>query len=93
MDEISLQQQVSVSDRVVFRDLGGEAILLNLDSGQYYGLDEVGSRVWDLLVRQSSLSTICDRLVDEYDVDTRTLENDILSLVGDLARHGLVAID
>ena len=91
--EITFQNLVTLSDRVVFRDLGGEAVLLNLDSGQYYGLDEVGSRVWDLLSQQATLSSIRDRLLEEYSIDARTLEQDMLSLIGELESHGLVAID
>ena len=92
MSEITLQQTVSVSADVVFRDIGGEAVLLDLDSGQYFGLNEVGSQVWSLLSSASSLESIYDLLLEQYPVEPSELERDILSLVGDLCDHGLVAI-
>lgn len=91
--KMTLDVTVKISDQVAHRDLGGESVLLDLESGQYFGLNEVGSRVWNLLDQESSLTSIRDRLLKEFSVDAAILETDILNLVKNLADHGLVAID
>jgi hypothetical protein len=92
-EESRLATLVRVSERVVFRDLDGEAVLLDLESGRYFGLDEVGTRVWTLLVEGLDLGAVKAALAQEYDVDVGRLERDILELVDRLAENGLVAID
>lgn len=92
-EQSNLSTKVRVSEQVVFRDLDGEAVLLDLKSGRYFGLDEVGTRVWTLLVEGLDLEGVKAALLREYEVDPERLEGDILELVGVLASNGLVAID
>ena len=54
-DNVSLECGVAISEDVVSRDLEGEAVILNLDSGTYFGLDRVGTRIWSLLQEGGSL--------------------------------------
>jgi coenzyme PQQ synthesis protein D (PqqD) len=75
---------------VVFRDLGGESVLLDLESGVYYGLDAVGTRVWMLLMEGLPLAAVCARIEEEYDVDRARLEDDVRRLVGELCDRRLV---
>lgn len=88
--ELSLSDTVTVSRSVVFRDLSGETVLLNLDSGVYYGLDAVGTRVWQLLAEALPLATVCSTMQEEYAVGPDEIERDVLRLVGDLCDKRLV---
>ncbi len=90
MGRLSLDQRVRVSDDVVFRELEGEAVLLNLASGMYFGLDPIGTRVWQLLGEHQMLRAVLERMLDEFDVDRETLQSDLLSLADDLSSHGLI---
>jgi len=72
--------------------LGGEAAILNLKNGIYYGLDPVGSRVWNLLQQPRSVAEIRDILSTEYDVDVARLETDLRDLLTQLADNQLVEI-
>lgn len=81
-----------VPDDVIFRELGGEAVLLNLESGIYFGLDPVGTRAWQLIVEHGCLERVHERLLEEYDVAPAALEADLLSLFSDLSRHGLLRV-
>jgi Coenzyme PQQ synthesis protein D (PqqD) len=83
-------EQYLVGSAVVFRELDGEAVLLNLDSGVYFGLDEVGTRVWALLVEHGTLERVCSQLMEEYDVEPAVLEQDVSRLVEELCHKGLV---
>lgn len=80
----------ALNPTVLFRELAGEAVLLNLESGVYYGLDSVGTRVWALVASGQPVSTVCATLLEEYDVEAETLERDVLTLVTDLCAKGLL---
>ena len=71
-------------------DLEGEAAILNVETGTYYGLDNVGARIWQLLQKPSRVADIRDTIVAEYDVERERCENDLLKLLDDLAEAGLV---
>jgi hypothetical protein len=82
---------LKVADGVVFRDLEGEAVLLNLDSGMYYGLDEVGTRVWLLIQEHGRVDAVVERMLDEFDVAPERLSADVTRLVSSLLDKGLLA--
>lgn len=84
---------LTVPDHVLSRHAGSEAVLLNLDSEEYYGLDGVGSRLWELLVGGTTFGEVVDALSDEYDVERDVLEADLRTIVDELAEHGLVLLN
>ena len=73
-------------------DLDGEAAVLNLKTGVYYGLDEVGASVWKLLAEPRRIDEIVDALIGEYEVDREACLRDVMALVGELAVRGLVEV-
>jgi len=75
---------------VVFRDLSGEAVLLNLTTGTYFGLNESGTRMWQLLLETGDLEKTLDRIKDEYDVDDSRLRLDLDVLIRQLVEKGLL---
>lgn len=90
---VSLTSTARVSDDVVFRELDGEAVLLNMQSGTYFGLDVVGTRVWQLIEQYGALATVLEEVVREFDVDADVATRDLVQLVEQLAARGLVEID
>jgi hypothetical protein len=82
--------RVQVSPDVVFRDLSGEAVLLNLQTGVYYGLDPVGTRMWSLINEGRDLHAVVEALAEEYDAERSTIEADLLKLIAELRLKGLV---
>lgn len=82
--------RISVVPSVVSKKVGDETVLLDFDAGVYYGLDPVGTRIWELLAEQHSTSEIVDMMLAEYEVTRELLERDVLALVDDLAAHGLI---
>jgi len=93
MVDVSLTSTARISDDVVFRELEGEAVLLNMQSGTYFGLDAMGTRIWQLIERHGTLSAVRDELVQEFDVEADAATRDLLDLVGQLAARGLVEIE
>ena len=84
-------EKVSVPPYVLARELDGESILLNLDSGVYYGLDEVGTRMWTVLTESESIGVAYETLLAEYAVEPDELRADLTRLVGELLEQGLLA--
>lgn len=84
---------IRIPNDVVFRDLSGESVLLNLATGTYFGLDEVGTRCWHLIGSQSTLENIITALLSEYEIDELQLRSDLTGLLQQLANKGLVLID
>ena len=79
-------------EQQVWQDLGGEYVILNLEAGVYYGLDDVGSRVWELIHSPATVEEIRDTLVAEYDVDPVRCEHDLLRLLQEMFSAGLVLV-
>jgi hypothetical protein len=71
-------------------EFGTELVILNLQDGVYYGLEDVGARIWSLLREPVTLGAIRDALVSEYDVDPARCEQDLRALVRTLVSKGLV---
>ena len=76
-------------DSVLFRQLGDEAVLLDLDTQRYFGLDEVGSRLWELLAEDARLSAAREVILQEFDTDAETLDRDLEAFLGQLLDRGL----
>jgi len=87
---ISFSDRVTVPDDVLISHLHDEAVILNLDSERYYGLDDVGTRFLSVLTTSDSIESAYDRLRDEYDVDPQVLRNDLLGLIESLLDQGLL---
>ena len=80
------------SPEVLVQELDGEAVLLNLDSECYFGLDDVGTRIWQHLREHQRLDWVCEAMQKEYDADESRLRADVLRLVEELIEAGIVTV-
>jgi len=87
------QGRIRPARDVVFRELGGEMVLLNLKSGVYYGLNETGTQMWTLLVELKDPRRVVEALEREYAASRAQLEGDLRELLGALRAKGLVEFD
>jgi hypothetical protein len=90
---MDLEQRIVLSPDVRFREVGGEGILLDLAEGRYFGLDEVGTRIWQLLRDRGSARAAFDRILEEFEVEPDRLEADLESLLLDLQGKGLLNLE
>jgi hypothetical protein len=88
----SLASRVRPSDEVLFQELEDESVLLDLKSGVYFGLDTVGTRIWQLFGEHELLSDIVQKIVGEYDVAEDRCAADLLTLIAELKQRGLVTV-
>jgi hypothetical protein len=89
---LSLQTRVRATPDTLVEELTGEAVLLNLASERYFGLDEVGTRMWQALTTADNVQAAHDALLTEYDVAPDVLRQDLFALVQQLVEHGLVSL-
>ncbi len=90
--DLSDESRVSVTDRQVACEVGEEAVILHLDDGIYYGLNEVGARIWQLVQEPRTVSEIVDAIVAEYDVAPEQCRVDVRDLLGELLERKLVVL-
>jgi Coenzyme PQQ synthesis protein D (PqqD) len=92
MMTISNNSRISVPLDTLINVLGGESVLLSLKSQQYFGLDEVGTRMWNVLTNSPSIEAAYETLLEEYEVEPETLRQDLYDLLERLAEQGLVEV-
>ena len=90
--KISFTMRFTVPDTVLVQELEGECILLNLQNERYYGLDDVGTRMWTALTTFGSIQEAYDALFAEYNVTPEQLRQDLTRMVEQLMDNGLVCL-
>jgi hypothetical protein len=85
-------RRVVAADNVLVRELSGEAVILNLGNETYYGLDEVGYRIWAILTAKGSVADAFDHLLSEYDVEPTRLRQDMEELICQCVEQGLLQL-
>ncbi len=88
----AMNQTVQVLPDVLSQEVSGETVLLDLNNENYFGLNEVGTRIWQLLQEQNNLEIIYDIMLDEYEVDAKQLRKDFDDIIKQLIDTGLIAI-
>lgn len=84
---------VSAAPDQLSSKLGSEVVILNLNSGVYYGLDPVGARIWELLQNAQPLTAIRDQIVREFDVEPQRCEQDLVDLLKQMESEGLIKVN
>jgi Coenzyme PQQ synthesis protein D (PqqD) len=87
---VTLNDGVRIPDQVATRKVGDETILLNLETGTYFGLDAVGSRFLELLEQNGELAGAHRAMLEEFEVAPKVLEDDLLRLSEELCAKGLL---
>ena len=87
---ISFSERVTVAPDVLFRVVGDEGVLVNLNTQLYLGLNPVGTRMWSLLSSASSIQAAYDELLREYEVQPAQLRSDLEEFIDQLLRQTLI---
>jgi len=91
--EIGVDTIITQAAGLVAADMDGEKVMLNIEKGKYYGIDSIGSRIWELLEVPHRVREVVDVLLKEYEVEEKTCQNDVLAFLSKLYDQGLVDID
>ncbi len=90
--QINLNQTIALSPDVISREVSGETVLLDLESENYFGLDEVGTRIWQLIKETNDLNSIFKTLLTEYEVSEERLQQDLTVLLTEIEGLGLITL-
>jgi len=74
-------------------DLSGEAVILNLNSGMYYGIDEIGALIWAALEEPRTLEYLRETILRDYQIDKETCDHDVIAFLADMNAAGLIEIN
>ncbi|MGG6296556.1 PqqD family peptide modification chaperone [Leptolyngbya sp. AN02str] len=84
---------IQASSTQVSSDLGGEVIILSLKSGIYYGLNEVGTTIWNLIQQPTTFEQIFKTVVEDYEVEAEQCKKDLLEILADMRKAGLLEVN
>jgi hypothetical protein len=89
---IALDTVVSQVEEIITSDIGGETVMMSLENSAYYGMDTVGSRIWQLIAQPMTVSNLCDILQTEFEVEQETCRQDVLELLTNLYQANLIHV-
>jgi ornithine carbamoyltransferase len=89
---MNLNQKITFADTVFAQKVDGEMVLLDMNSENYFGLDEVGTAIWQAMQEKETLKEVLGVLLEQYEVESEVLEKDLLSFVDQLVQSGLVEV-
>lgn len=91
--ELMLSGTLRRQEGILTQEARGQTVLLRLEDGGYYAVDEVGAMIWELCDGQRSVAEIVSMLCGEFDAPEATVRTDVLEFIGDLRREGLLVVD
>jgi hypothetical protein len=91
-ENINVQLTITRNDDIIFSEMGDEIVMMSIDKGEYYGLDPVGKRIWELLEKPEPVSTVCDTLYREYDVAPDKCKQDVLVFLDQLFEKEIIKV-
>jgi hypothetical protein len=89
---VSFMDRAETLPHVLIRYLDKESVLLNLETERYFGLDETGTRMWQLVTAAPNIDSAYQELLNEFDVDSEMLRAHLAQLLGQLVENGLLHI-
>ena len=90
--QLSTASVIARSNELVSSDIDGEVVMMSIENGKYYGLDKVGSRIWELLENQFLVSDLINKLLGEFAVDRDTCEKDVMFFLHKLDDDNMLEI-
>ena len=89
---MNFNQKITFADTVFAQEVDGEMVLLDMESENYFGLDEVGTAIWQAMQEKETLKEVFETLLEQYEVEPEMLEKDLSDFVEKLLESGLVEV-
>ncbi len=90
--KITLTSSIQRNDTLVQATIDGETVMMNIDKGQYYGLDTIASCIWNQIDSFKPVAQICQSLQEEYEVDHEQCQRDVLNFLHQLAEQDAIEV-
>ena len=92
MQNITLESVIHRSSEVMASHIDEDLVMMNIDRGQYYALDEIGADIWARLEQPTQVQDLCQQLQRQYSVNPMTCEADVLALLNDMYENDLLSL-
>ena len=89
---VALDTIICRSDALLSSNIGDDVVMMNIERGEYYGLEAVAARIWALTEHAVSVESLCERLAAEYDVVPEQCRREVLAFVDELLDHHIVQV-
>lgn len=89
---MDLNQKITFADTVFAQEVDDEMVILDMESENYFGLDEVGTSIWQAMQEHGTLQEVFDALLEQYEVEPEVLEKDLSDFVEKLLESGLIEV-
>ncbi len=89
---MKLSDKPSITPQVMAHLIGDETVVLDLATGTYFGLDSVGTRVWQMISEGMTIGEICEEMLEEFEVSLETLQRDVIQLADKLLEQKLISV-
>ncbi len=89
---ITLDTTIKRAELIVSSELVDETVMMNVEKGVYYGLDDIETKLWQIIETPTSVSVLCDSLLSNYDVAREQGETDVLTFLNELHAEGIIEV-
>ena len=89
---ISTNSIIQRNEGIVQAEIDGETVMMSIDSGEYYGLDPVASRIWAIIENPLSVQALKEKLLNEYDVSEEQCQSDVLKFLGEMVENNVITL-
>ena len=91
-DRISLHSSVTAKKSVFGTTIDDDVVLFDPESGSYYGAGIVGNAIWALMSKPHEVREICEKLLEEFEIDAQTCEKEVVTFLNELDANGLIEV-
>ncbi|EAU55006.1 lasso peptide biosynthesis PqqD family chaperone [Mariprofundus ferrooxydans] len=89
---LNMSDVVRRNPEIVHSDMDGETVMMSVNEGSYYGLNGVGSQIWELLEQEMSVDAICTELLGHFDVEEEQCRSEVLTFLEEMATSNVIEI-
>lgn len=89
---MTLETKVQLDPELLYSKIGDEIVLLTIDSGKYFKVDAVGSRIWEIIKEPTTIKTLLNQLIEEYEVSFEECQQDVMSFMERLQKDELILL-
>jgi hypothetical protein len=92
MSALNLDSTVVHHPGIVAADMDGETVMMSIEAGEYFGLNDVGTYLWEFMAEPIAIKSLCQRVLDSYEVDEATCQTGVLNYVEKLLDRGVIKL-
>lgn len=89
---ITLETTVQRSQELLASSIGDEVVMMSIENSAYYGLDPVGSKIWEMIAEPVRVSQLCDQLMERFEVSAEQCQADVLKFLNEMHDEGMLQV-